>query len=433
VNRRIFSATLTVAALTVLVKAAGAAKLIVVAHVFGTADALDAFLIAFLLPSFLAEVIGASLNSALIPTYIEVREQQGKQAAQELFSGAVALNALMLSSLAVVTLAAHRPLLRLIGSGFSASKLALADSLFLAMLPLAVLMGISTVWRAALNAGHRFALAAGAPMMTPLVTVGLLAGGARTIYTLAAGAVAGTLLEMALVGYGLKRQGIGLMPRWRGVTPALTRVLREFAPMLASALLTGGAVLIDPAMAATLGPGSVAALGYGKKLAAVILAIGPLALSTAALPHLSLMTAQGDTAGVRRTLRAYSRLLLIAGLPLTLLLVRFSDPLVRLMFQKGAFTESDTRLVAAIQSFALLQIPFAMLMAFVARLISSLKANRVLMWGALINLALTPALDYGLLRWRGVAGIALAGTVVSAVTVVYFWMALGRLLRRLQR
>src|SRR5919199_382001 len=82
VNRRIFRAAFVIGALTFGVKLVSLVKETTVAASFGTGDALDAFLIAFLLPTFVIYVLGASLNAALIPTYIEVRDRQGPEAAQ---------------------------------------------------------------------------------------------------------------------------------------------------------------------------------------------------------------------------------------------------------------------------------------------------------------------------------------------------------------
>src|SRR5690349_3413343 len=81
-NTRIFAAMVTVGGLTVLVKIAAAVKELIVAYQFGTSDALDAFLIAFVLPGFAITLVYGSLNAALIPTYIEVREREGRVAAQ---------------------------------------------------------------------------------------------------------------------------------------------------------------------------------------------------------------------------------------------------------------------------------------------------------------------------------------------------------------
>ena len=87
-NRKIFGAAVKVGLLTGLVRVAAVVKELVVAWKFGTGDTLDAFLIALLVPSFIINVVAGSFNAALIPTYIQVREQEGTKAAQRLFSGA---------------------------------------------------------------------------------------------------------------------------------------------------------------------------------------------------------------------------------------------------------------------------------------------------------------------------------------------------------
>src|SRR5918911_4982265 len=85
-NRRIFTAMLTVGALSVIVKLAATLKEVAFAHRFGASDELDAFLIAFLLPSVVMNIVAGSFNAALIPTYIEVRDRDGREAAQRLFA-----------------------------------------------------------------------------------------------------------------------------------------------------------------------------------------------------------------------------------------------------------------------------------------------------------------------------------------------------------
>lgn len=431
VNRRIFSATVTVGLLGIAVRIASWAKLIVIARQFGTGDDLDAFLIAFLVPSFLAEVAGASFSAALIPTLVEVRERQGQGEAQRLFSGITVLAGLILCVTAAGAFAVRHSALAVLASSFTGAKLALTSSLLTAMLPLVVLMGISAVWRAVLNAGEEFAVAAAAPAMTPVLTILLLLLAGKGTQILAAGALAGTVLEVAVVGWAVRRKGYSLVPRWTGMHPALRQVIAQYAPMVAGTVFLTGAPLVDQAFAAALGTGGVSTFSYGTKLAAVILAVGPVALSTAALPHFSRMAARGDKEAFWHTLATYSRLILLAAVPLTLLLAVWSEPIVRILFERGAFTPADTRVVAAIQRNAVLQIPFAVLGALILRVISSVKANHLVMWGAAINLTATVVFDYELARHWGVAGIALARTAVSVVSLCYLFAFLLRVLRRL--
>jgi len=432
VNTRIFAAMLTVGGLTVLVKMVSAGKELVIAYQFGTSDALDAFVMAFLLPQFVIELIGGALNAALIPTYVQVREQEGFEAAQRLFSSVMfsSIALIVVASVLLTFLAAY--ILPVLASGFSAEKLMLTQRLYFVLLPTLLFSGMAITWNAVLNAGHRFAFGAVVPMVTPLLTMLLLVGiGAQVgILTLAVATAVGLALEAALLGWRLRRHGMSLMPRWYGASPAVRQVFRQYVPTVAASFLMGGTAIIAQSMAATLGSGSVSALAYGSKVTTLILGVGSLAVSTAVLPHFSQMVALNNLAGVRHTLVTYSRLILIATLPVTVILIYCSEPLVRLLLQRGAFTEADTQLVSQVQSVYLLQVPLFVLSILFVRVISSLKANHLLLWGTVLNLILCGIFTYILVQWFQVVGIALAITLMTFISTLYLVTAGIRLTNR---
>ncbi len=434
VNRRIFAAMVTVGGLAFFVKVIAMFKEVTVARQYGVGDGMDAFLIAYVLPSFAMNVIGGSFNAALIPTYIQVREQEGQAAAQKLFSNIMICSAAMFAAISLVLAAAAPFVLQLLGSGFSGEKLQLTRSLFLALLPLLPLNGVAVIWGAVLNAGERFALAAIAPVITSLCVILIVPhlDKAYGIYALAGAMVTGATIEGVLLAAALKRQGLSIFPRWHGINPATRQVVRQYVPMIAGALMMGSTALVDQAMAAMLGSGSVSVLNYGNKVSAVIVGIGAMALSTAALPQFSRMVAAEDWSGVRNTLRTYTRLILLITIPLTLLLVLFSQPLVSFLFQRGAFTASDAYEVAAVQRSYILQLPFYVLGIFFVRLISAMKANHILMWGAAISFVLNITLDYVLMRLLGVPGIGLSTSVVYMAALGYLSFMSLRLLRKQQ-
>jgi putative peptidoglycan lipid II flippase len=431
INARIFTAIVTVGGFTVLVKLSATIKEIVVAYQFGTNDALDAYLIASLLPIFAVNIIGHSLNSAFVPTYIQVREHEGRQAAQRLFSGIMACTTTLLIATSFVLALMAPYLLPVLGSGFTVEKTALTCWLYFMLLPLLVFNGLTTTWGAVLNAGERFALVAMTPMAMSIVTVLVLVGMSKVwgIYALAAGTVSGSALEAVILGWGLRARGISLMPRWEGLSPAVRQVLGQYTPMVAGAFLMSGTSLVGQSMAGALDPGSVSALAYGSKITTLVLGIGAVALSAAVLPHFSKMVAAQDWPGIRHTVWTYARLILIVTLPLTAVLMYFSEPLVELFFKRGAFTQSDVYLVGRIQTLYLLQVPMYVLGIMLVRLISSLKANHLLLWGAGINLSLSVALTYMLTKWMGVAGIALATSLMYLASCSYLLCISLRLLK----
>src|ERR1700682_1321184 len=102
---RMLADTVTVGGWTTVAKLGGAVKLILAARLFGAGDAMDAYLIAFLLPSFFIDMLASPLDSALIPTLIEVREKRGKLEASALYSGVLAVTGGCLSLAAILTAA----------------------------------------------------------------------------------------------------------------------------------------------------------------------------------------------------------------------------------------------------------------------------------------------------------------------------------------
>ena len=418
---RMLADTATVGGWTAAVKVLGAVKVILAARLFGANDAMDAYLIAFLVPSCFIDIFAAPLDSALIPSLIELRETKGRTEAQALYATVLAGagSALLAAALLVAVLSGL--LLPLLASGFPSEKLALTQQLLLVMMVVVPLSGLSSTWRAVLNSERHFAYAAAVPAVTPVASILALVLYAQQygVLALAVGTLAGGCLEAVLAGAGVRRLGYAVLPKWSGMTSALRQVAEQYAPLIAITVVMTGSALIDQGMAAQLGSGSVSALSYGTRLLGVLIVIGPTAVGTAVLPHISSAAVRGKPDAVRRALRSYGLCVAAVVLPATALLVYFSEPIVRVLFQQGAFNAETTHLVATLQKASLLQLPAAVLLALEIRMTSAWKANRVLYRVAALSLVLTFALDLIFMRWLGVIGIALAGVLIRLVSGLY--------------
>lgn len=433
-NSRIFTAAVLIGLITIAVKLVSMVKELVIASTFGVGDELDAFLIAFIVPTFAINVIGGSMNSALIPVFVEVRDKQGKDAAQKLFSNIIVLSSAVLIGISVILAVLSPVILKTLGSSFSEAKLELTLKLFFILLPIVLINGLAITWSAILNAGERFRLAPVASVAVPLVIiVTLLVGSTELgIVALAVGTLAGFALEAGMIGMGLAKHGMKLTPRWPGRDADVQQVIAQFWPMIASGVLMSSTTIVDNAMAAVLGSGSVAALNYGNRIVAVIISLGAISLGTAVLPYYSRMVSGQDWAGLRKTTRVYLKLVFTATLPLVLIFVFFSEDLIRILFERGAFTRSDTILVAEIQSYFMLQIPFYIGVILLVKLITSLQRNRILMYGALINVVLNIVLNFLFMQWLGVAGIALSTSIVFLASFLYLYLNANNIIRKLE-
>lgn len=429
-NRHVFRAAVTIAVWTSFAKLASLAKELLVASRFGTGAPIEAFLVAVLIPLLAINVISGSFSIALIPTYITVRERDGREAAQRLLSGMTVWSVLLLSLATLFVLGGSRLYLPLIASGFNEKKLDLAFQLLLVVSPIIILSGIANIWGAVLNAGERFALVALAPIITPAVTLIVLFIVRYSIFALPAGMVIGAGFEMVLLGVALKLRGISLRPRWHGLDSNLRQVAGQFGPRVGANFLRSGTVVVDRSLAAMLPAGSVADLNYGYRISGTLLSVAGAALGSAITPYFSRMVTRRDWAGVRHTLKRYLLLLLLVSIPVVVILYFLAVPTVRILFQRGSFGASDTNLVAHVQALYALQIPFYLGNVLLSRLLSSLLATQITMWAAAITLALNIVLDILFIRVMGLPGIALAAGCAGLITFGFLFYHSVKLLRQ---
>ena len=431
VNRRILRAAVSVTAAGILVKLVATFKEFAVAGVYGRSDAMDAFLAAFLIPNLLINLISESMNQALVPTLVRVREQEGREKAQELLSSAMFWVFLLLTAATAAMALAARGFFPLIASNFPAAKLDLSLRLFYALLPVVLITGIATNCTAVLNTFDRFAVPALAPMATPAAIIlgALLMGSRLGIWAMVYATLAGALIHAGVVGWMMERHGYRLRLMWHGATEATREVARQYGPVLLSGVVASGGLLVDQSMAAMLPAGSVSALAYANRFVSVVITLLAGAVSAAVVPHFSRMIAHRDWTACRQTLKTWVRLTALVSTPIALALIVGSHLLIRLTFQHGVFGPRDTAMVTPVLAMYAIQIPFFVSSRVFYRFLVAMRRTDLIFYCGALNLALDVVLNLVLMRWFGVAGIALATSLWTVSTFLFLWYWAWKLLR----
>jgi putative peptidoglycan lipid II flippase len=432
VNRRILRAAASVTAAGILVKIVATFKEFAVAGVYGRSDAMDAFLAAFLIPNLLINLISESMNQALVPTLIRVREQEGHDRAQKLLSSAMLWVCLLLIAACIAMALTARGFFPLIASHFPPAKLALSIRIFYALLPVVLITGIATNCTAVLNTFDRFALPALAPVATPaaIILAAFLWSGRLGIWAIVYATLAGALVHAGIVAWMMDAHGYRFRLFWHGATEATREVAQQYGPVLLSGVVASGGLLVDQSMAAMLPSGSVSALAYANRFVSVVVTLLAGAVSSAVVPHFSRMIAHRDWTGCRHTLKTWVRLTALVSTPIALALILGSHWLIRAAFQHGVFSPADTALVTPVLAMYAIQIPFFVSSRVFYRFLVAMRRADLIFYCGALNLALDIVLNLILMRWFGVAGIALATSLWTVSTFLFLWFWTWKLLRR---
>ena len=370
------------------------------------------------------------INATIVAVFVRVydllltqlRHAEGLLAAARLVRSAVTLALLLMSLIAAILGIGAPSVIRVLGSSFVESKQGMAQELFLALLLWLPLGAWIATWRGVLHSHGKFAVAAGAQSISPVLTIiWLWLGSARQgTWALVIAILVGALFEGIVVATAARRMGYVCWPgsiRARAWTPELSTFSLQARFLMFTALLASASLLIDQSFAGGLGTGSVSALAYGTKVPGVLALICGTALGSVILPDFSLHAARREWGALGRKFERYAVLIAAILIPLAALLMWNSELLARAIFERGAFDSSHTQMVAAVQRFALAELPFAVLFIVASRLTTALNASRLLVYAGGATVVINAALSWQFSRWWGVPGLTAAGTVTRAVAV----------------
>lgn len=405
---------LTVSSGTLASRLLGFVRDAMVAALLGAGPVADAFLVAFQLVNVIRRLLTeGALNAALVPAWLRLREAEGPAAAAA-FAGRVlgTVSAALVVAAALIALA--MPLVvGLVAPGFVGGpslKLAVDDARL--MLPYLAFAGPVTVLMGILNAQQRFALTAFSPLLFNLALIAVMVvlllqprDAAEAALIMAATVGIAGLLQLLMLAW---RRGdavatplrVSLDGEMRGfLGKAVPGMLANSGPQL---LIVGGAII------ASHSPAVVSWLYFANRLIELPLGIVGTAMGTVLVPELSRAVQGDDKAAIAQ---AESRALELAvglALPAMLGLIVLAEPIVRLLFQHGAFGAADAAATAQALQFLALGLPAHVAVktiapAFFAR--DNTRAPLNAMLGGLA-LAIVAALALGALF--GSSGIAAA-------------------------
>jgi putative peptidoglycan lipid II flippase len=390
-----------------------------VAALLGAGPVADAFLLAFQLVNVVRRLLTeGALNAALVPAWLRLRDTKGAAAAAA-FAGTLlgTVSAALVAATALLALA--MPLIMTaLAPGFAgreALQMAVDDARL--MLPYLAFAGPVTVLMAIMNAQGRYALIAFSPLLFNIALISVMA----VLLLWRQDAARAALILAAVVGIaGLLQLSILILRRGENAVSPLRvsfdKEMRGFAAKAVPGMIASSGpqlMMVAAAIIASSSPSAVSWLYFANRLIELPLGLVGVAMGTVLVKELSGAVQSGDAAAVSH---AESRALELAAglaLPATLGLIVLAEPIVRLLFEHGAFTARDTASTARVLMWLSLGLPAQVLFKALAPAFFARENTATPLFAVLkgILLALATAFLFG--HFFGAEGIA-AGVALGA-------------------
>lgn len=431
-----------VAAMTMVSRVLGLIRDMLTAAAFGTSALASAFFTAFTLPNLFRRLLGeGALTAALVPTLNEELARRQRE-------GAFLLVSQVASWLLVVTVTVVAVAMMVLGTGWwetwarglgaapaTIDRWRLGAELAVWLFPYMVFVCLAAAFSAALQTLERFLEPALSPIWLNLAMIAALAGGTwggwagggdARMRLLCAGVLLGGFFQMAVPAAALMREG------WR---PRLdlrrSEQVRAIVALMGPTVVGSAVYLVNMALLRLVGlslnDAAVTLLNMATRLMELPIGVFAVAVSTVVFPLISRHAAQGDWAAFAASYRRGMRLILVVNIPAAAGLVLLAEPIIRLLFQRGAFQAADTGAMVPVLAVFAAGLPCFSFVNLVLRAFYAKKDTRTPVRAAVLSFLVNLGLGLALMGPLSTVGLALASNLAI---VVQAWFLQTRLARR---
>ncbi len=400
------------------------------ASLFGTGMVADCFVVAFRIPNLLRRLFGeGTLSAAFVPTYTGVLTQGDHKRSCGLATTVGLCLSLLLVLLVLLGVFGAPLYIKLFVWGWRAdpAKLSLTVRLAQLLFPYLFFVGLAALAMGILNSHRRFFVPALSPVVLNLFWImgALVLGGLfgnslqEKAFWMGVGILLGGLCQFLIQVPLLFRVGL------RPVSPLplrdelVVQVGRLMVPGIFGLAVSEINYLVDTFLASLLPAGSVAALQYGNRLMLLPLGIFGVSLATASLPAMSTSAAMGDKKELVMILSRSLRGIFFFLLPASFLLIFLRYPLIRLLFQRGAFSSAlSTPMSAYALGFYSIGLFAYGGVKVVVQAFYSLKDTKTPVKVGALAMGVNIGLSILLMQFLELGGLALATALASMLNLV---------------
>ncbi|MGB3136390.1 MAG: murein biosynthesis integral membrane protein MurJ [Nodosilinea sp.] len=436
-----------VAVATLISKFVGLFRQQAIGAAFAVGPVADAYSFAYIIPGFLLILLGG-INGPFHSAIVSVVARQERKNTAALIEAVNTLVGLILIGVSVLLVLLAGPIIDTIAPGLALGDAVARDIAVLQlriMSPMALLAGLIGIGFGALNADSQFWL----PSISPIFSSGAVLVGLGLLYAAIGGDIASP--EFFLVGGAVLAASTlsGAVLQWLAQLPALWKSglgrprlrfdwsvpgVREVMRVLMPATLSSGMLQINlftDLFFASFIPGTAAALSYANLLVQTPLGIISNVILVPFLPLFARLAAPENWPELKARIRQSLMFTALTMLPLGAMFVVLALPIVRVIYERGAFDQEASNLVTSVLMVYGMGMFVYLARDVLVRVFYALGDGQTPFRISLINIVLNGVLDFFFIRWLGSPGLVLATVGVNVFSTLALTVILHRRLRGL--
>ncbi|MCL1141463.1 murein biosynthesis integral membrane protein MurJ [Shewanella gaetbuli] len=359
-SKKLIKSGVIVSAMTLISRVLGLVRDVVIANLMGAGTSADVFFFANKIPNFLRRLFAeGAFAQAFVPVLTEYQEKNTPEETRELISKVAGTLGLLVTVVTLFGVIGSPILAALFGGGWfldwlndgpNAEKFELASLMLKITFPYLWFITFTALAGAILNTRGRFAVSAFTPVFLNIAIISFAIWLSPTLEKpeigLAWGVFFGGLIQFLFqIPFLLKERAL-VKPSWGWNHSGVVKIRTLMIPALFGVSVSQINLLFDTFIASFLMTGSISWLYYSDRLLEFPLGLFGIAIATVILPALSKnhVNAQGE--GFSQTMDWGVKAILLLGMPAMLGLILLAQPMLMVLFMRGAFSITDVEMAS---------------------------------------------------------------------------------------
>lgn len=408
--------------ITIVSKIVGFGRVITLSYFYGASNISDAYLISLSIPTVIFSFVGTGISTGYVPMYSKIIQDHGEEEGNRFTNNLANILIIICTIIVIFGLIFTKPLIKMFASGFEGEALTLAIQFTKISLLGIYFTGLMNVFSSYLRLKGNYVVPALVGFPMNFITIAAIFLSSKTnILVLVIGSVIATASQLILLVPFIHKKGY----RHKLILDIKDRHIKNMAyialPVIIGVSVNQINVLVDRTLASQIAVGGISALNYANMLNGFVQGLFVVPIATVMYPMISKMAAENNMDGLKSSVSEAINSISLLVIPATIGAMCFSEPVVKLLFGRGAFDSQAISMTSnALFYYSIGMLGFGM-RDIISRAFYSLQDTKTPMINAAIAMAMNIVLNIILSKFMGIGGLALA-TSISAIfcTVLLF-------------
>ena len=408
-----------ITAILMVSKLFGFAREMLVAAYYGASWQTDAFNMAIGIIGLSTAILSMGVTTVIVPMYNHRIVKEGKQGADNFASNILCITSLIYGILSLLGIIFAPILTKLVAPDFDNVTSELSIRLLRILFIFNIVTNITDFLNAMSRSNKRFLVPSliGFPLNISIIIFIIILSNRIGIYAMAIGYITAFLIQTLMIGISL-RKIFKFKPIFNFTNGDMKEIVVLCVPIFMSIGVDELNAVIDRMLASGLVEGSISAMRYALRLRELPHGIITASIITVIFPMFSQYAAKQEFDNLKALAMKAMSALFAVMMPITLVCVYYSKEIVKIVYERGAFTHEQTTLTANILVFLVPSLFFIGGTQVLNNAFYGMQDTKTPRLGAVIAVGSNIVLNLILVKYMQAAGLALATSIAFMLNYV---------------